>query len=114
MDARTGRFESLDSLRGVAACLVALGHLGTTTPFTSSLFFANTTFLVDFFFVLSGFVIAWNYAHRLTTLTDLRDFADRPVVPTARRNAGSIRVGRCVPVLLLPVPSGVGTLYRPP
>ena len=69
------RFVALDSLRGIAACLVAVGHLGPQTPLTTSLFFANTFYLVDFFFVLSGFVICWNYEHRLGTLANIRAFA---------------------------------------
>ncbi|MES2632772.1 MAG: acyltransferase [Pseudomonadota bacterium] len=74
-DCETARFRSLDGLRGVAACLVMAGHMGSSTPWTNSRFFYNTYFLVDFFFVLSGFVIAWNYGDRLHTATDLRDFA---------------------------------------
>ncbi len=59
------RFTALDSLRGIAALGVAAGHLNAQTPiFGASLFKAGSLF-VYFFFVLSGFVIAANYAARL-------------------------------------------------
>ncbi|HEX5378546.1 MAG TPA: acyltransferase [Phenylobacterium sp.] len=54
------RFEALDGWRGVCALLVALwhfqlgGHVDQVRPFSSSFLF------VDFFFVLSGFVIAYS------------------------------------------------------
>ena len=58
--APTQRFEALDGWRGVCALLVALwhfqvgGHLDQVAAFRSSYLF------VDFFFVLSGFVIAYS------------------------------------------------------
>lgn len=54
------RFEALDGWRGVCALLVALwhgqmgGHIDMVAPFRNSFLF------VDFFFVLSGFVIAYS------------------------------------------------------
>jgi peptidoglycan/LPS O-acetylase OafA/YrhL len=61
------RFEALDSWRGLAACLVALHHLAL--PLNSHLdelgLIPNGYLFVDFFFVLSGFVIAANYEQRL-------------------------------------------------
>ena len=61
------RFEALDSWRGLAACLVALHHLAL--PLNSHLdalgLIPNGYLFVDFFFVLSGFVIAANYEKRL-------------------------------------------------
>jgi hypothetical protein len=55
------RFAVLDALRGVAACLVALFHfLGgyVATHFDGVGFFEGAPLMVDFFFVLSGFVIS--------------------------------------------------------
>ena len=53
----SGRFDALDTLRGIAATAVALGHLG--------LFFDRAYYLaVDFFLVLSGFVLAHSYYFR--------------------------------------------------
>jgi len=59
------RFVVLDSWRGVAACLVALFHLDAYSHFYDLPFLRNSWLFVDFFFVLSGFVIAANYEQRL-------------------------------------------------
>jgi peptidoglycan/LPS O-acetylase OafA/YrhL len=61
------RFEALDSWRGIAACLVALHHLGLALNSHLNEFplVPNSYLFVDFFFVLSGFVIAANYQRRL-------------------------------------------------
>jgi len=64
------RFVVLDSWRGVAACLVALFHLEAYSHLVYSHlhgapFLRNSWLFVDFFFVLSGFVIAANYQQRL-------------------------------------------------
>jgi len=61
------RFEVLDSWRGIAACLVALYHLRghTYSHLTDITLLRNSHLFVDFFFVLSGFVIAANYQQRL-------------------------------------------------
>ncbi len=64
------RFVVLDSWRGIAACLVALFHLEAYSHLVHSHlhgvpFLSNSWLFVDFFFVLSGFVIAANYQQRL-------------------------------------------------
>jgi len=57
------RFEVLDMFRGIFACLVFLFHLGpfAETPVINNPFIENSDMFVDFFFVLSGFVIAYSY-----------------------------------------------------
>jgi len=59
------RFVVLDSWRGIAACLVALFHLDAYSHLYDVPFLRNSWLFVDFFFVLSGFVIAANYRQRL-------------------------------------------------
>ena len=59
------RFEALDSWRGICALLVALLHFEANTHLRGFSFFQNSFLFVDFFFVLSGFVIAANYQQRL-------------------------------------------------
>jgi len=59
------RFVVLDSWRGIAACLVALFHLDAYSHLYGMPFLRNSWLFVDFFFVLSGFVIAANYQQRL-------------------------------------------------
>jgi peptidoglycan/LPS O-acetylase OafA/YrhL len=58
-------FIALDSWRGIAALTVAFGHL-KTSGFLSALPVASTSYrFVDFFFVLSGFVIAYSSGDKL-------------------------------------------------
>ena len=61
------RFEVLDSWRGICALLVSLLHMQVLSDFGTLAFFKNAFLFVDFFFVLSGFVIAANYEERLAT-----------------------------------------------
>lgn len=57
------RFSALDGLRGIAAIAVVLYHVGTASGAT---WLAPRGYLaVDFFFVLSGFVLAHAYGERL-------------------------------------------------
>ncbi len=58
-------FPALESLRGVAALTVALFHLPWAFPGRESGPVRNGYLWVDFFFVLSGFVISQSYAERL-------------------------------------------------
>lgn len=60
-----GRYEALDSLRGVAACGVVFFHLHSTGIITNLPIARNGWLFVDFFFVLSGFVIAASYGEKL-------------------------------------------------
>lgn len=59
------RFAALDSWRGLAALAVAFHHINGTAFFLGTQFQGNLSFAVDFFFVLSGFVIAASYGDRL-------------------------------------------------
>jgi peptidoglycan/LPS O-acetylase OafA/YrhL len=59
------RFVALDSWRGICACLVAMFHLTEYTLILDIPFIRNAFLFVDFFFVLSGFVITASYAERL-------------------------------------------------
>jgi peptidoglycan/LPS O-acetylase OafA/YrhL len=68
-------FRVLDAWRGVAALLVAIFHLNLYGVIYSLEFIRNAYLFVDFFFVLSGFVITHSYADRLGTIEELRSFA---------------------------------------
>lgn len=59
------RFVALDSLRGICACMIVLLHFETFGHISRSPFVENGFLFVDFFFVLSGFVIAASYGDRL-------------------------------------------------
>lgn len=68
----SGQFGTLDGMRGVGAVLVVMAH--------AHLFFGNVQLtgggpaLVDTFFVLSGFVIAYVYEPRFATGMSVRTF----------------------------------------
>lgn len=66
------RFHALDSLRGICALAVVLYHLHVVGSLTELAFFRNADLFVDFFFVLSGFVITHAYGGRRDL--DLRRF----------------------------------------
>lgn len=59
------RFEVLDGWRGIAAVMVALFHLIINTHLRNAGIVANAGAFVDFFFVLSGFVITHAYMDEL-------------------------------------------------
>lgn len=59
------RFIALDSLRGIAALFIVFYHMGDFGWVAGWTPFRYGWILVDFFFVLSGFVIAMSYGGRL-------------------------------------------------
>jgi peptidoglycan/LPS O-acetylase OafA/YrhL len=59
------RFTTLDSFRGVCALLVVFYHLHVVGSFTEMPFFRRVDILLNFFFVLSGFVLAHSYGMKL-------------------------------------------------
>jgi len=67
------RFHFLDALRGIAAILVVWRH--APPAFAHALEFPNSYMAVDFFFCLSGFVIAFSYEQRLRTSLTAGRFA---------------------------------------
>ncbi|MEO7360887.1 MAG: acyltransferase [Gemmatimonadaceae bacterium] len=68
------RYCALDGLRGAAALLVVLYHIGWANHITGGPFVRNGYLAVDLFFILSGFVIATNYANRLQSRADVLAF----------------------------------------
>ncbi|TIO74577.1 MAG: acyltransferase [Mesorhizobium sp.] len=82
------RFLVLDSWRGICALLVAVFHFPTTSIISQSAFVGGSYLFVDFFFVLSGFVIASSYSGRLSEPDGLTRFA-------------LVRFGRIYPLHLL-------------
>ena len=74
-------FEILDGLRGVAALVVLVFHVFEVFAGGDhkKLMFNHGYLAVDFFFLLSGFVIAHAYDNRWNTMS-LADFAKRRLI----------------------------------
>jgi peptidoglycan/LPS O-acetylase OafA/YrhL len=66
-------FAALDGLRGVAALTVLALH-GLAAPFDFAYLVPHAHLAVDFFFMLSGFVIAYAYERRLLTSMSVKEF----------------------------------------
>src|SRR5690348_368784 len=73
------RFVALDSWRGICAVLVVLFHFTSVLPsaLDGSMFIRNSYLFVDFFFVLSGFVLCHGYRGRIAGTHDAWRFALR-------------------------------------
>jgi peptidoglycan/LPS O-acetylase OafA/YrhL len=85
----TGKIEELESIRGIAALLVVLFHMPIWNASLHNIrFILNSYYMVDLFFVLSGFVMNLNYGDRLHSGRDLARFQ-------------FLRLGRLYPVHLL-------------
>lgn len=69
----TKKFANIESLRGIAALSVVLYHFDIGSHF-NVVFVKNSWLMVDFFFVLSGFVIALSYINRINSFEDLISF----------------------------------------
>jgi len=68
------RFLALDALRGVLALFVVLFHLPVASHLRDLPLVMHGYLVVDYFFVLSGFVIAHSYGRRIETGAQGRDF----------------------------------------
>ena len=71
------RFRALDGWRGVCAMLVALHHIEVHGWLYWQPLVRNAWLFVDFFFVLSGFVISHAYGARLGSGARIKDFVLR-------------------------------------
>ncbi|MGL4635134.1 MAG: acyltransferase family protein [Beijerinckiaceae bacterium] len=72
-----GRFRILDSYRFIAASLICVYHFNKANILglaTLSPLFENMRLMVDFFFILSGFVIARTYMQKIHNSADYRQF----------------------------------------
>lgn len=74
---KSGYFESLDSMRGICALFVALYHTAWASHFRFLPFVWNGWLFVDFFFILSGFVITHAYLYRVSSWRDISRFMIR-------------------------------------
>lgn len=90
----SGKLQTIDGMRGIAAISVLLFHLGGWT--TQSWIFSHGYLAVDFFFCLSGFVMAYAYGQRLSRgEMDVAEFVTQRLI-------------RLYPVILLGMLLGAG------
>jgi len=68
------RIQALDGWRGIAAVFVSLYHLNFLNHLHDWVFLRNSYLFVDFFFVLSGFVITHAYQNKLKNKDDITHF----------------------------------------
>lgn len=71
------RYEALDGWRGGCALLVALHHFQISSHLIDLPLVRNGYLFVDFFFVLSGFVISHTWGQRIRQAVDFRRFMIR-------------------------------------
>ncbi|CAH7217580.1 Acyltransferase family protein [Vibrio chagasii] len=69
------RFDALDAFRGLAALMVAIYHLKVIGVVSELTIVKNSSLFVEFFFVLSGFVIAYSYGDRIKSYKQFKDFS---------------------------------------
>ena len=71
------RLVALDSLRGLCALMVVLLHINSASHISEASFVRESWLFVDFFFVLSGFVIAFTYLDKIGSPAALVEFVLR-------------------------------------
>jgi len=69
------RFRAIDTFRGLAAILVILFHIPDSKLLEGNQLVARGYMAVDFFFVLSGFVMAHSYLKKINDLPSAKSFA---------------------------------------
>lgn len=96
------RYDALDGMRGVAALAVAAFHFTQRETFT---LFYNAPLAVDFFFMLSGFVVAHAYGARLFRGMGVLEYLAKRLVRMYPLFALGIAIG--IPTLVARNSSGV-------
>src|SRR5262249_28829215 len=71
------RYIALDGWRGICAIGVALHHFPQIFLFSNAPLFRSGWLFVDFFFVLSGFVITHAYGGKLRSASSTLEFMTR-------------------------------------
>ncbi len=90
------RFETLDGMRGIAAIFIMLFHYNIPNGYR---FFFNAFTAVDFFFILSGFVILHSYGAKLDRGMANTDYLSRRIARLLPLSMFGVILG--VPAFLL-------------
>lgn len=105
------RLHTLDMLRGLAALAILLFHTSRFYPGTGGdLLFGHGYLAVDFFFMLSGFVIAFAYEERLSQPKSFRRF----VVDRVIRLQPILVLGTALAITITIVTTVTGGARPPP
>ena len=70
-------FVTLDGMRGIAALMVVIMHWVSNW---GNRYFSTSVLAVDFFFILSGFVVAYSYENRLKSGMDIMLFIKSRII----------------------------------
>jgi len=68
------KIYEFESLRGIFALLIVFFHFPVENFFYNNGFIKNSFFAVDFFFVLSGYIIGKNYENRINSSNEFKNF----------------------------------------
>lgn len=71
---KSQRIRQLDGMRGLFAFMVLLLHFPVSTYLTNNFIVRQSYLFVDFFFVLSGFIISANYLEQIESLSDFKRY----------------------------------------
>lgn len=121
---RPNRIPALDGLRGVAALTVYVSHTANLGWIPGFLGAGNGKMGVGMFFMLSGFLMAWLYAHR--PIADVRNYAVSRMARIAPLYLAMVLLSIAFPQALFPITTpqmiaehlgfviGVGVLWTIP
>lgn len=74
------RIRTLDALRGIFALMIIIDHADNDSFIFQNFIVKNADYFVDYFFVLSGFVISYNYSHKIKDFASFKDFMAKRMI----------------------------------
>jgi len=74
------RIHTLDGFRGIFALMIIIDHAANDSFIFQNFIVQKADFFVDYFFVLSGFVISYNYLHKIKDFASFKDFMVRRLI----------------------------------
>ena len=74
------RIHTLDGFRGIFALMIIIDHAANDSFIFQNFIVQKADYFVDYFFVLSGFVISYNYLHKIKDFASFKDFMVRRLI----------------------------------